>query len=429
MATPSTAVAAPVAFWQKPVEVLEWLKCSEDPAYFVDTYCFIHDASAGDWVRFRLWKEQIEVLDAFQREKLIIVLKARQLGVSWLCVAYVLWLMVFYHDKTALLFSRRDDEAVHLLDFRLRGMYRRLPDWIKLRGVDTNSAHIFHLSNGSVATAFPTSAGDSYSASLAVIDEADLVENLDQMLTAIKPTIDAPGGKLIMVSRSDKSRPASAFKRIFASAWKKNGSSPWFAIFLPWWVRPGRDKAWYEDIKKDILTRTGAEDDLHEQYPATPEEAISARTLDKRIPSEWLNKVYIEATPMALIELIKPPMMLLSSFTGLEVYQKPQEKRLYAIGVDPAEGNPTSDDSSLTILDVETLEEVASLAMPIEPTVFAERVAELAVLYNNAGVLVERNNHGHAVIGWLVNGVKQSVEVLRGADGKYGRVKIGRAHV
>ena len=41
-------------------------------------------------------------------------------------------------------------------------------------------------------------------------------DNLDALLAAVKPTIDA-GGRLILLSTADKSKPQSAFKRIYGA--------------------------------------------------------------------------------------------------------------------------------------------------------------------------------------------------------------------
>jgi hypothetical protein len=51
-----------------------------------------------------------------------------------------------------------------LLNFRLRGMYDRLPPLIRARAVVRDNAHEFRLSNGSAALAFPTTGGRSYTA-------------------------------------------------------------------------------------------------------------------------------------------------------------------------------------------------------------------------------------------------------------------------
>jgi hypothetical protein len=88
------------------------------------------------------------------------------------------------------------------------------------------------------------------------------------------------------------------------------------------------------------------------------------------------------------------------------------------VGADPAEGNPTSADSALTVLDCGAGEECAALAGKYDPSVFAAHVAALAGWYNRAAVLVERNNHGHAVLLWLRDNSR--VNLLRDHDGRPG---------
>ena len=108
----------------------EWLRCFHSCAYFIHNYVLIYDAVSATWIPFHLWKEQYETLQALAGHKLNVILKARQLGLTWLCLGYILWLMIFFPAQTAMLFSRREDEAIYLLKTRLKGMYRRLPDWM-----------------------------------------------------------------------------------------------------------------------------------------------------------------------------------------------------------------------------------------------------------------------------------------------------------
>ena len=272
--------------------------------------------------------------------------------------------------------------------------------------VTVASAHEWGLSNGSVARAFPSNSGDSYAATLAVVDEADLIPDLGSLLRSVKPTIDA-GGKLVLLSRPDKSKPVSPFKRIYVEARRGGGMNGWKCIFMPWHAHPGRTQTWYEQQKVDIFSRTGALDDLAEQYPSTDTEALAPRSLDKRIPSHWLEAVYVE------MEGTNP-----LGIPGLSVYVEPQEGREYCIGADPAEGNPNSDDSALTVLDKLTGEEVAVVAGKIQPSTFASYVSQLSAWYNKAVCMVERNNHGHAVLLWLADNSR--AKVLKGHDDKEG---------
>ncbi|HJY88001.1 MAG TPA: hypothetical protein VKE24_14295, partial [Candidatus Acidoferrales bacterium] len=77
------------------------------PAYFLDTYGHIYDATSREWVPFRLWRSQLQTLQSVAEHRLVIILKARQLGLTWLVLGYALWLMLFRPAATVLLFSRR----------------------------------------------------------------------------------------------------------------------------------------------------------------------------------------------------------------------------------------------------------------------------------------------------------------------------------
>jgi hypothetical protein len=386
-------------------------KCRRSFPYFCGTYCQIlaDGGAGGTWVPFTLWPEQRRVARLLQENRLVVALKARQLGLTWLVLAFALWLLLFHPIATALLFSRRDDEAVDLLAVRLRGMYDRLPAFLKARGFTADNDHEWALASGSRALAFPTTAGDSYTATLAVVDEADLCPDLDRLMRAVKPTIDA-GGRMVLLSRADKSKPQSAFKRTYRAA--RQGRTGWVPVFLPWFARPDRTPEWYAAQRADVLHRTGALDDLHEQYPATDAAALAPRTLDKRIAPQWLHQCWQEWEPLSELPPEAP------SIPGLEVYVLPDPSRSYALGADPAEGNPTSDDSALVVVDVEAGEEVAALSGQFEPAVFGAHIDAVARWYNGARVLVERNNHGHAVLLWL----KDNSDVRRasGHDGNPG---------
>ena len=398
---------APIATVSNPKP--ELLKCTDSPAYFVDTYCQIFDAVSGEWIPFAMWHAQWSTINTIHEHRLVVILKARQLGLTWLVLGYALWLMMFRPAAVVLLFSRRDDEAVHLLDGRLKGMYEHLPVWLRGGTLPSgDSQHVWGLSNGSEARAFPTTAGDSYTASLAIVDEADLVPDLNRLMNAVKPTIDG-GGRMILLSRADKSRPDSEFKRIYMGG--KQGDSGWASVFLPWHAHPGRDAAWYERQRQDVQTRTGSLDDLHQQYPASDLEALAPRSLDKRIAPDWLQQVYVPAD--ALDAPANAP-----AIPGLSIYAEPKPGQRFVIGVDPAEGNPTSDDSAMTVLNAESGEEAARLAGKFQPSTIAAHADTIGTYFNSAGVLVERNNHGHAVLLWLRDNSR--LTRLRGIEGRDG---------
>lgn len=385
----------------------EYAACRRSFVYFVHHHVKIYDKRVKRWVPFRLWPAQVRAAQDITAHLLICCLKARQLGMTWLFLAHKLWRMLYGGECAVLLFSLRDTEAIHLLDDRLKGMYRRLPGWMKARRVVKNDRHVFSLSNGSEARAFSTRSGDSYAATDVLVDEADLVPNLGELLSRCGPTIDG-GGYLGLLSRSDKTQPESLFKAIYRGA--KRGENAYHPIFLPWSARPDRTSEWYARQCQDALTNFGSLDPVHEQYPATDAEALAPATLDKRIPAKWLLDVYSELAPLHL-----PGAPLLD---GLRVYRAPDPSGSYVIGGDPAEGLKGGDDSALCVKDRATGESVAHLAGKYEPKrEFPAAAAALSRYFNQAPALPERNNHGHAFIAGLED---EGVEVLCGPDGRPG---------
>ena len=277
-----------------------------------------------------------------------------------------------------------------------------------------DNAHEFRLSNGSAALAFPTTGGRSYTASLAIVDEADHTEDLDGLLNAVKPTIDA-GGRLVLLSTVDKSRPESPFKRIYRAA--VAGENDYAPIFLPWDAHPGRTPQWYVEQARDIRARTGGLDDLYQEYPATDREALAPRAVDKFFPMAWLNRCY---APVKIKDFrFKPDddPGAAGSLQFLLVHVPPQPGHSYVIGADPAEGNPQSDESAAVVLDAANAEQVATLGLRCDPEMFAVHLGRLAAAYGGADILVERNNHGHAVILALR---QLGAPLLRGPDGELG---------
>jgi hypothetical protein len=426
----------------------EWLKCRASAAYFIDRYCKIYDKVSQQWIPFNLWQAQYWTLKEMSDHLKVVALKARQEGLSWLALAYhALYKSIFRPIAKCGIFSKRDDEAVYLLGAeRLKGMYVRLPPFLQAAKIEKSDGHIFSLSNGSVVRAYPTTGGDSYALTDLILDEFDLVPDQDVLLGAVLPTVDG-GGAVTAISRVDKSRPETAFKRIYRGASRhvrivsptpalprSNGGggltrnitegdgNGWAAVFLPWYAHPARDAAWYEATKREIVERSGTVDGMWEQYPATDDEALAERSLDKRIPAQWLARCFepLEATP---VEQVKGA----PSYPQLELYRAPSAGREYTVGVDPAEGNPTSDPSALAVLDAATGEEMCALTGQFQPSTLAAMAATLARWYNWAKVLPERNNHGHSVILWLADNA-QDVMVLRGEDEKPGWMSSSRGN-
>ena len=100
------------------------------------------------------------------------------------------------------------------------------------------------------------------------------------------------------------------------------------------------------------------------------------------------------------------------------MWSLPRESYYYVVSLDPAEGNVTSDDSALCVMD-ELGEQVAEGRGKFSPTTLASYAHKLANWYNKAGVMPERNNHGHVIVAWWETEGK-GIRILKGHDDKPG---------
>ena len=107
----------------------EYIKCGNDPSYFIRKYCVIQHPIRGK-IPFELYPFQVNTLNEVLNHKYNIILKARQLGISTLTAAYSLWLMTFRNDKNILVLATKQDTAKNLVT-KIRVMHSNLPGWLK----------------------------------------------------------------------------------------------------------------------------------------------------------------------------------------------------------------------------------------------------------------------------------------------------------
>lgn len=372
------------------------VKCREDVGHFIANYVYITDRNnpKKGWFLFDLWNAQKRVLEKYDEHDRVLVLKARQLGLSWLTLAYALHAMLFKEGSKVVAFSIGDTEAKELLS-RVKEMYSRLPEWLN-KGVKKSNAHEIELYNGSSFQSFPTTkaAGRSFTATIAIVDEAWFIQYFRELVNSVEPTI-ADGGKLIAISTADKAKP----NHEFANMWRKGnaGVSDYCSIFLPWHARPNRQKTWYTRMRANM-----EQDDLWQEYPETPEQAMAARQADKRFALAWVQQCAGDAKvierPKARIAAEYGGYVSVPPVNGLKVYWEPVDNHEYVIAADTSEGDVTSDRTPMIVFDADTWEEVAFLTGVFEPTVQANHLVALSKYYNDAVICVERNNHGHSVI-------------------------------
>ena len=385
--------------------------------YFIDEYVQIFDAGKRKFIPFKLWPKQWDALELLLCNGRVTVLKARQIGLTWLCLAIVLWMLIFLPGTQVMLFSLREKEAEDLLK-RLKKMYGQLHWWFKtdMEVVSTTSSH-WLFDNGNEVRAFSTDSGDGYQANVLLMDESTLVPNLETLLGRVEPVVDSvPNGYLWMISRANKNDPKNIFNRTYLNGSvniNKNNRrwSDWVSLFLSWDAAPWRDKEWYEAEKEKRLSNDCHLDNMYSMYPNDDVEALAPSTSNKRILREWVMAAFEK---MDGIEDAELRVSGLKSYGCLIVYYFPDKGKRYCIGVDSAEGLPTSNNSVVCVVDQDTGEEVALLCGKITPKDTANDAFVLSTFYNEAGILCERNNHGFTVLTELE---RLEAWILEGPDG------------
>lgn len=253
--------------------------CSKSCEAFIDLCVKIEDPDTdGIVIPFALWKEQREVLQEFENNRLIVALKARQLGITWLGLSYCLWSMIFKPGFVVVGLSKGEDEAKELVR-RLRFILENCPRWL-IRHVDDAegwegptweyqvlNVKIYHGKTNTsrfLGEAASKDSGRSFTANIILIDEWCAQNWAYGIWQAAYPTVNRPtGGKVIGISTA---KPGTLMHEI----WKAAPTNGFKKIFLPWWVDPRRTQEWYE------ATKLAAPRTVKNEYPATETEAWEA---------------------------------------------------------------------------------------------------------------------------------------------------------
>lgn len=282
----------------------ELIRISANPIRFLD-YVYLRDPLKGK-IKFEPWPHLIEGLTELEKNLLIVILKARQIGWSWLIAMRAVRKILTTPYANILLISKSEREATELLN-KSRYVYQNLPDWMK-QTTSYDSATTLGLQKmGSKITVLPCTgtAGIGEAATEVDCDEWDKwdIEVQEQNFASLKPTIDA-GGKFIGLSTSDKSKSDSTFKKIFRGALSKENNFK--ALFYPWNVAPNRDQDWYERMRADY-----PDWQLQQEYPSSIQEALSPLSgksvFGQTALEKLLNETVESETERGYIHIIHPP--------------------------------------------------------------------------------------------------------------------------
>ncbi len=193
-----------------------WLRCRNNIFEFVRLIWIVHPIQGR--IQFDLYPFQYTVLREFLQNRFVVVLKARQMGLTELIAVYVLWRAIFFPYQNIQIISLKDRVAKKVLR-RIKFMYINLPETLKTPIVNGRSGEIGTASeilfnNGSSIVSIPTTedAGRSEAVSLLVMDEAAIMQYAETIWAAAFPTLSCVGYKTPIFLNSKEEIKKGVFK-------------------------------------------------------------------------------------------------------------------------------------------------------------------------------------------------------------------------
>ena len=353
-------------------QIVEFLKCKDDPVYFALNYIKIVSLDEGE-VPFKMYPFQEKLVRRFHENRFNICKMPRQTGKSTTCVSYLLHYALFNANVNIAILANKASTARDLLN-RLQFAYEKLPKWMQ-QGILVYNKGSMELENGSKIIAASTSAsavrGGSYN--IIFLDEFAFIPNhiADQFFASVYPTISSgKNTKVIMVSTP---HGMNHFYRYWHDA--ERGENEYVPTEVHWSEVPGRDDKWRAQTIKNT-----SEAQFRVEF-----ECEFLGSVDTLIaPSKLKAMVYENPT---------------TQNAGLDVYEQPKEKHDYMITVDVARG-VGFDYSAFIVVDITEFPHrlVAKYRNnEIKPMLFPNIIWEVARNYNNAFILCEVNDIGDQV--------------------------------
>ena len=353
-------------------QVAEFLKCAEDPVYFIQKYVRIVSLDEGV-IPFRMYDFQEKMVTKFHENRFNIAKLPRQSGKSTIVTSYLLWYVLFNPNVNVAILANKAATAREMLQ-RLQLSYENLPKWLQQGILGWNKGSL-ELENGSKILAASTSASAVRGMSFNIIflDEFAFVPNhiAEQFFSSVYPTVSS--GKKTKVIIISTPHGMNMFYKLWHDAELKKNE--YVTTDVHWSQVPGRDDAW----KEQTIANT------------------SEAQFKVEFECEFLGSVdtLISASKLRVMPYEDP----LRQNRGLAVYEDVKEEHNYILTVDVSRGIG-GDASAFVVLD--TTEIPYRLVAryknnEIKPIVFPNIIVDVAKNYNNAYILCEVNDIGGQV--------------------------------
>lgn len=354
-------------------QVKEYVKCAQDPIYFIKNYIKIVSLDKG-LVPFELYDFQEEMVRKVHENRFVIAKLPRQSGKSTTITAYILHYILFNQNMNVAILANKLSTAKELLH-RLKNAYEYLPRWLQMGVLEWNKASII-LENGSkvIASATSSSAVRGGSFNFIFLDEfAYVPQNVaEEFFSSVYPTISS--GQETKVTIISTPHGMNMYYKYWTDAVNKRNS--YIPIEVHWSDVPGRDEKW----KAQTIANTS-----EEQF----------RT---EFECDFIGSIHtlIASSKLKTLTFQNP---IFKNESGYKIYEMPKEGRTYVMCVDVSRGQG-QDYHAFTIIDVTKppYRLVATFRNNmLTPLLFPTIIHNAARQFNNAHVLIEINDVGAQV--------------------------------
>lgn len=353
-------------------QVKEYIKCSQDPLYFIRTYAKIVSLDDGV-ILFDPFPYQERIIDTIHNNKNTLGKLFRQAGKSTIVAAYFAWYILFNDNKTAVILANKQAIAIEIFG-RVQFIIENLPQWLQQGVVEWNKKSIT-LENGSrcIAAATSASAVRGMSVNMLLLDEfAHLNPNLaEEFIASVFPTLSSSeSSKLIIISTPNG---LNHYHKLWVES--ENGNNDFARAEGRWQENPRRTPEWAEAQRKKL-----GEVKYRQEIECT---------------FEGSSFTLVDGAKLATIPISVP----VYNKDNFEVFEAPVKDRSYVITVDTSRGRHR-DFSALSVFDVTEMpykvvatykdNEISTLEYP-------HLIYNTARQYNDAFILIEINDLGEEV--------------------------------
>ena len=378
-------------------QIIEFVKCKEDPVYFAKNYIKIVSLDEG-LTQFHPYDFQEKLIKNFHENRFNICKMPRQTGKSTTSVSYLLHYAVFNDSTNIGILANKAATARDLLG-RLQTAYENLPKWMQQGIISWNKGSL-ELENGSKILAASTSASAvrGMSFNILFLDEFAFVPNhiAESFFASVYPTITSgKNTKVIMVSTP---HGMNHFYRYWHDA--ERGKNEYIPTEVHWSEVPGRDQVW----KEQTIANT------------------SEQQFKVEFECEFLGSINTLINPAKLKNLVYENPVQKNA--GLDIHEPPQKDHNYLITVDVARGLG-NDYSAFIVFDITNYPYniVAKYRNnEIKPMLFPSVIEDVAKGYNNAFLLIEVNDIGDQVASILNYDLEYENILMASMRGRNGQV-------